>query len=644
MRYTFIISWLIFLATDSGAQEHFDDQKADLLLRLPDDTAKINQLNDYARSIQSASPQNTISILNLTADLSRKLDYDYGLATSNFLRSGMYFYEMKLDSSRLLMEQALGLLAGKTDSASRDLYASLLMRKAGLFQQHQNTDSAIYYYLQAATTYSEKSIVAYYNISGIYRYLNDTSRALAYARQTRSIAFATNNSVYLLRSLIVLGDAFVLAGKKDSVLLIAQTGMPMAEKLKMPFATGMFHAQLGHYYSDSIARYDSAVSHYRAALDIFTSYSLSFEQALVLQHLGNVCLKKGDYAGAIGYLKKATTLARHLDLNQVLFYTLKDLSLALEKTGSLAESNQYLRELLAVKDTLQQRNNRKTVMELEARYQVQKQEAFLAVQQKDIQKKKFTIWFLLLGLATLAIISLLLYRNYRHKQKLQQVKIEELEADKQLAATEAVLKGEEQERTRLAKDLHDSLGGMLSGIKHSLSTLKGSLVMTPDNTQAFERSIDMLDSSIKEMRRVAHNMMPETLVKFGLDAALKDFCNDINLSGALQVTYQSIGKDYTELDQTTAITIYRIVQELLNNIIKHAEAANAIVQVSKNGDIVSVTVEDDGKGFDTKILEYKEGIGWRNIQSRVDYLKGKLDARSEPGKGTSVWIEFNAGA
>lgn len=643
MRYTLIILWLLLLATNSGAQEPLD-QKADRLLRLPDDTAKVNQLNDYASSIQSTFPQKAILILSQAADLSRKLNYDYGLATSSFLRSGMYFYVMKLDSSSLLLQQAFDLLAGKTDKASKDLYVLLLMRKANLFQQRQNTDSAIYYYLQAAVTHAEKRIVAYYNISGIYRHLNDTIRALDYARQTRSIALATNDSTYLLRSLIVLGDAFVLSGKRDSVLLITQTGMPMAEKLNMPFAMGMFHAQLGHYYSDSATRYDSALSHYRAALDIFTAYSLSFEQALTLQHLGNVCLKKGDYDAAIDYLKKATTLARQLDLNQVLSYTLKDLSLAFEKTGDLVQSNQYLRELLSVNDTLQQRNNRKTVMELEARYQVQKKEASLAVQQKDIQEKKFTIWFLLLGLITLTVISLLLYRNYRHKQKLQQAKIEELEAEKQLDATEAVLKGEEQERTRLAKDLHDGLGGMLSGIKHSLNSVKGTLPMTPDNIQAFERNIDMLDSSIKEMRRVAHNMMPEALVKFGLAAALKDFCNDINQSGALQVTYQSIGMDNTELDRTTSITIYRIVQELLNNIIKHAETPNAIVQVSKNGDIVSVTVEDDGKGFDTKMLEHRRGIGWHNIQSRVNYLKGNLDVRSEPGKGTSVWIEFNAGA
>ena len=241
----------------------------------------------------------------------------------------------------------------------------------------------------------------------------------------------------------------------------------------------------------------------------------------------------------------------------------------------------------------------------------------------------------------LIFISLLFYRSYKQKQRLQQRRISELETLQQLTATEAVLKGEEQERTRLAKDLHDGLGGMLSGIKYSLNTMKGNLIMSPDNHQAFERSMDMLDSSIKEMRRVAHNMMPESLVKFGLDTALKDFCNDINQSGALQVSYQSRGMDNVVIEQTTAITIYRIVQELVNNTMKHAAAKTAIVQVSKTNDEISVTVEDDGKGFNPVILQEGKGIGWSNIQSRVKYLKGRLDVRSEPGKGTSVHIELS---
>ena len=165
-------------------------------------------------------------------------------------------------------------------------------------------------------------------------------------------------------------------------------------------------------------------------------------------------------------------------------------------------------------------------------------------------------------------------------------------------------------------------------------------MMTPDNTPAFERSMDMLDSSIKEMRRVAHNMMPEALVKFGLDTALNDFCNDNSKSGALQVSDQSIGFENVEIAKTTIITIYRIVQELINNTIKHAIAKTALVQVALTGNQLSVAVEDDGKGFDTAMLNRAKGIGWINIQGRIDFLKGNMDINSQPGSGTFVLIEL----
>jgi signal transduction histidine kinase len=299
-------------------------------------------------------------------------------------------------------------------------------------------------------------------------------------------------------------------------------------------------------------------------------------------------------------------------------------------------------------DTLLSETIRRNSMDLEKKYETEKKEVRI-VQLEDEKKlqqltirHQHTLNYVLIGggvfLLTLFGLS---YRNYQQKQKLHHQRIQELETEKKLEATEAVLKGEEQERARLAKDLHDGLGGMLSGIKYSFNTMKGNLIMTPENQQAFDRSMDMLDSSIKEMRRVAHNMMPEALVKFGLDAALKDYCNDIDGSGALHVSYQSYGLEQAEIDQTMAITLYRIVQELVNNALKHAAAKTAIVQVTKTGQTISVTVEDDGKGFDPAISDRSGGIGWSNIRNRVEFLKGKLDIRSEADKGTSVHIEIN---
>jgi two-component system NarL family sensor kinase len=333
-------------------------------------------------------------------------------------------------------------------------------------------------------------------------------------------------------------------------------------------------------------------------------------------------------------------------------YELKDLylqaSVLEEKNGEFLRALDFRKKYEILNDSIVGEKSESNINLFEARFESEKKESMIRqleadkeLQQLSIRQKNTFNYILIVSAATILVISLLYYRNYKQKQKLQQQRISELEREKQLTATEAVLKGEEQERTRLAKDLHDGLGGMLSGIKYSFNTMKGNLIMTPENNQAFERSMDMLDSSIKEMRRVAHNMMPEALVKFGLDAALRDYCNDINQNSGLQVSYQSIDLADANPDQTTAITIYRIVQELLSNAMKHAAAQKVIVQITKTQDQLAVTVEDDGKGFDTTILNQSKGIGWTNIQHRVDFLKGKVDIHSQAGKGTSVYIEFS---
>jgi two-component system, NarL family, sensor kinase len=279
------------------------------------------------------------------------------------------------------------------------------------------------------------------------------------------------------------------------------------------------------------------------------------------------------------------------------------------------------------------------IEEINTKYETEKKETQIKLQTAEIKQKTTNNYLLIGGLSTLAIISLLGYRNYRSRQKLDKQRISELETQQQLTATEAILMGENQERSRLAKDLHDGLGGMLSGIKHSFASIKGNMVMSADNTQTFERSLDMVDNSIKEMRRVAHNMMPEALVKFGLNAALNDYCGDINDSGALKIDYKGIGIELNQIDQTKAISIYRIIQELTNNIIKHAEAKTAIVQVINTDNNLNITVEDDGKGFDKSKLDAAKGMGWGNIYNRVEFLKGKIQVDSEIGKGTSVFIE-----
>jgi two-component system, NarL family, sensor kinase len=662
IKYLLISSFFLAKIPVVFAQEMYKDSIR-VISKLPDGPAKVNRLNELAKKNQFADPVQALAITQTAFNIAKKIKYNAGMAAGYGFQASMLFYEMKLDSCRLLVDKAYELIKGNKDLESKNQVAMLMNTYGAIHQQQQNYDSAVEKYLQAAKIFSatnneSKIIYTYYNLSVLYGFLDDTLKTAYYARQTNDIAKKTNDTTSLLRSLIVLTNAFVTMQQYDSVSILSRQGLQMAYRQNAPYAIGKFHEMLGIYFRDREKKYDSAVAHFNTSLEYLKKINSRYDIALVLKNMGNAYLNSKDYPGAVNYLEQSSALARSLSLDQVLAVCLTDLVEAEEKLNNPDKALEYLKEFVSVKDSLQKRNNLKQVNELEAKYQTQKKETMLIAQQAKIQQKNILNYVLAGSALLLILISVLTYRNYRHKQHLQQQRITELETQQQLTATEAVLKGEEQERTRLAKDLHDGLGGMLSGIKYSFNTMKGNLVMTPENAQLFERSMDMLDSSIKEMRRVAHNMMPEALVKFGLDTALKDFCNDINSTGALQVSYQSFGLENLVLEQTMAITIYRIVQELINNTMKHAAAKNAIVQVTKTGQIFSVTVEDDGKGFDTALLEHFKyrtaesagedwagsagrGMGWSNIQNRVEFLKGTLDIKSRASEGTSVHIELN---
>ena len=515
-------------------------------------------------------------------------------------------------------------------------------------------NSAVDYYLKAEEIYLKHNPhnqdvgVIYSNISITYGTINKHADALLYSKKGLDFARRGKDKVYLMNAYYAYGGNLINANMDSSGLAYLDTAKVLATELNNLYYIYSTDLMKGLYFF-KINQFEKAKSFYKLCLDFAVKYQSTPDMGNSYLNMAACFLGQKNTSQAAAYLDSA---AKYIDLSnpsitkQEYFDNYAKLY---SQQGNHIKALAFKDSALLIKDAVYQADNIKQTEFKRARYnyeakqkEVEQLEQEKKLQDLTLRERRNTVILLVTGMLAIIITSLLAYRNYRQKQKLQQQRINELETEKQLTATEAVLKGEEQERTRLAKDLHDGLGGMLSGIKYSLNTMKGNLIMTPDNAQAFERSMDMLDSSIKEMRRVAHNMMPEALVKFGLDTALKDFCNDINQSGALKVNYQSIGLENAVIDQTTSITIYRIVQELLNNTIKHAGAKNAIVQVSKTDNILSVEVEDDGKGFDTAILRQSKGIGWANIQNRVEFLKGKLDVSSHSAKGTSVHIELTA--
>jgi two-component system, NarL family, sensor kinase len=283
-------------------------------------------------------------------------------------------------------------------------------------------------------------------------------------------------------------------------------------------------------------------------------------------------------------------------------------------------------------DSLFSQKNKNAIAKLESEKEV--------IELKAKNEKKATLNNILIASSlALLFIGFLGYRNFRNKQKLQNLKITELEKDKQLLAIDSMLKGQEEERGRIAKDLHDGLGGLLSGTKLSFTNMKENLILTPEDAAQFDKSLNMLDTTIADLRKVAHNLMPEALVKFGLNDALRDFCNSIQSSSNIIVEYQKMGID-RKIENTSETFIYRIIQELVNNAVKHASAKEIMVQLTVENAKVLITVEDDGKGYDKNLTT--KGDGLDNIAFRVNYLKGKIDTLTSPNNGTSVNIELNA--
>ena len=282
-------------------------------------------------------------------------------------------------------------------------------------------------------------------------------------------------------------------------------------------------------------------------------------------------------------------------------------------------------------DSLFSQKNKNAIAKLESEKEV--------LELKTKNEKKATLNKILIGASIgLLLIGFLFYRNFRNKQKLQNLRITELEKDKQLFAIDAMLKVQEDERSRIAKDLHDGLGGLLSGTKLSFNTMKESLILTPENATQFEKSLSMLDTTIADLRKVAHNLMPEALVKFGLNDALRDFCNTIQSSTSVIVNYQKLGID-RKLNNTAETFIYRIAQELVNNAVKHADAKEIMVQITTEKNKILLAVEDDGKGYDKN--QTTKGDGLDNIAYRVQYLNGKIDTVTSPENGTSINIELD---
>ena len=299
--------------------------------------------------------------------------------------------------------------------------------------------------------------------------------------------------------------------------------------------------------------------------------------------------------------------------------------------GDYKNATKTLEDFLTLKDSIYGKNSAEALAEMQTKYDVQKKENTIIQQQYDLTKKNYFIYASAGLLAATVLIAVAFFKN---RQKNQRLKMQEVLLEQKKKTTQAVMQAEEDERKRIALDLHDSVAQKMVVAKLNLEAFENGLPnLTPEQKDVYNNIFSLVDESCTEVRELSHSMVPQAFFKSGLTDAIKSLTNKIENKN-LHVTFSAAG-DLSNLAQNSELMIYRIVQECIQNVLKHAKASRLDIALIAENNELDITVEDNGIGFNTE-AGINESVGLKNVRSRIEYLNGTLDINSQPGSGTVV--------
>jgi two-component system, NarL family, sensor kinase len=639
MNRLFLLLLLLPLQSLLAQPDATKDSLLNVLATAKDDSNKVLLLYRIGQKIENNNPEEAKAYYRQAKEISKRLNYTMGLLRYYSNYTAVLNAQSRFDSSLTLNKEAL-LLA--TDYGNEERIAIAHQNISANYAYLHDNDNAINHLLKALPFYEKdkndpRLSVLYNQLGTIFNDVRMYDKATLYLRKALNISRVSKDISGEATALYNLGFVYKKLNRLDSALMLIQQSMGIARKNNIDdILSQTLNAGAAILLAQS--KFDSSFKYAKEALIYSEKFSDSLSIANNLCALAVCYFNKKDFKTSEELALKGLGIANangYIQAQQIYNELLSKLALV---KGDLIKYNEYNRLGTELSEKLFNERLQENVLIQEKKYETAKKEAQILLQQADIKQKKTLNYLLGAGIAASLLILLVAYGNYKQKRKLQEQKIADLEKEKLLLATQSILKGQEEERNRLAKDLHDGLGGMLSGVKLQLGAMKGNLILSEEHGRIFNNALGKLDESISEMRRVAHNMMPEALMKLGLQQALQDYCDGLAGSQPFNINSEFYGLE-KRMEPSVEIVVYRIVQELLNNAVKHSGATTILAQVMRQGNNLSITIEDNGKGFDAGEGSYKKGAGLKNIQSRVDYLKGQVDIKSIPGKGTSVHID-----
>ncbi len=498
-----------------------------------------------------------------------------------------------------------------------------------------------------------KQAISLGNIGNLYYELEQNKPAEQFYRKSLALARKTNHLITQGNDLVNIGgikfeygvqqDKIVNPVELDSALSYFLEAEIILKKLNATYNLSAVYNNLGRIYFIK-NDFGKALKFYENGLDARILLEDKFGIGLSYINLAETEKQLGNNSKNIEYLTKASNI----------FLSLKNYINLKQAYGKLAEAYELKKDyplslkfhqLYAnYKDSVYNEDNAKQMAEMQTKYDVEKKDLELSKNKAELEAKEKQAFIKnIIIAAVLSLIILLCIVGvlfYRKKQVEQQAKLDLEIANQKELRTKAILDAEEKERRRIAQDLHDGVGQLLSAAKLNLSNLESKITIeTEEQKVAMQNALTLVDDSVKEVRAVSHNMMPNTLIKLGLGSAVREFITKLGNAPTLKVDLEIVGLD-TRLDNQVETVLYRVIQEIVNNIIKHAKASQISMQLIRHDTELNIMIEDNGVGFDTNKLDTFDGIGLKGIQTRIEFLNGSVHFDSSIGRGTTVIIDI----
>lgn len=587
--------------------------------------AGIDSLNKEAQH-RLRNPSEAIILADSAYQLARSQNYIKGLATSAKLKGIALYYTGQPDSALNLYQQSLAFFQKLNDTLET---GKLKLNIATYHNQKADYASSIQWGLEALKQFELKNdrngIGRVYNLIGqSYFFQGDYKQSAIYFQRHLANSLAVGDSVEIASSWTNLGSTYIDLDRTDSAIYFLKKAVALKERLQFMGNIGTAYMGLGTLYS-KVQNFSLAAFNYEKALQYYQQVKDSSRIAELYIAMGQLQFNYHNLHEAERLVLLGLSVASRMQSKEALKSGYEMLTTIYEQRGDYKKAFEASRQYNEVSFAILNESNLQSLNLARIKFETEKKEIQLTKQQLLLTQSRWLIGFL--STTVLLILGLVIFWIRQNKSN-QQRQLVLKEKEHQTLLTQAVISSQERERARFAKDLHDGLGQQISAVK----------LFASRSSDAWAHQVrNSLDQLHLEIRHIAFALLPNTLVNEGLNSALSELAERISSSKMVTVKVQGIGTE-ERLERTMEVSIYRVCQEWINNILKHGKTENILIELIRHEHNLTLIIEDDGPGFDAELLYQSNGLGWKNIESRVQLHKGTVRIETMKGKIGNVLI------